>query len=1004
MSADVDAGPVAGASRLPSTPTERALAEVLAGVLKVEGVGVDQNFFDDLGADSMLMTRFCARVRKRGGLPTVAITDVYRNPTIRDLATALADTGPTRVEAALAEVLAEVLQAERVGVDQNFFDDLGADSMLMTRFCARVRKHAELPAISIKDVYQHPTISGLATTLAPVPVPAPLVPADPAARTAGPVAPAPDQAGRRAGRLEYVLCGALQLLIFLGYLYLGSLLTDRGYEWVAQGAGWLDMYLRAALFGGLGLLILSILPIVAKWTLIGRWRPEPIRIWSLAYVRFWIVKTLIRSNPLLLFAGERGQTSGCSPLYVLYLRSLGARIGRGVAIYSRTVPVCTDLLTIGDNTVVRKDCFFSGYSAHAGVIRPGRITLGKDVFVGEATHLDIETTMGDGAQLGHASALQAGQVVPAGERWHGVPAQRGGVDYRRVPTTELSSLRRFTYSAGQLATMLLFYVPLTVAGAGLLLAGVPALNRLLGGHDLELASWILYRDALIISAVFFFVPLLVGLLVIGTVPRLLNRFMEPDKVYRLYGWHYGIHRLIGRLTNGRLYPTLFGDSSYIVHYLRWIGYDLTTVEQTGSNFGTVMKHETPFLATIGRGTMVADALSIINADFSSTSFRLSRATIGAHNFLGNAIAYPAGARTGDNCLLGTKALVPVEGEVRTDVGLLGSPSFDIPRTVLRDSRLGPKSEAEFRERLHAKNMHNLRTMGLFLLVRWGNVFGLTVLAMVGANLYQRTGSEFVVQLELLLTVLFGFAYFTLMERGFLRFRRLQPQCCSIYDRYFWWHERFWKFAFTGPEKMLAGTPFKNVLSRLLGVRIGRMVFDDGVGTPERTLVTIGDYCTLNEDSHIQCHSQEDGAFKSDRSTLGAGCTLSVGSFVHYGVTMGDGAVLAAGAFLMKGEEVPAGAHWGGNPARELPPHELPSTTPAPLPAPATAALNGKITSGAVLNGAIPSGAVLNGAVLNGAVNGAVLNGTPVNAAAGNGAAKVRGRHRAPTGRHAAPSR
>ena len=34
-------------------------------------------------------------------------------------------------------MLAEVMQVERVSVDSNFFDDLGADSMVMARFCAR---------------------------------------------------------------------------------------------------------------------------------------------------------------------------------------------------------------------------------------------------------------------------------------------------------------------------------------------------------------------------------------------------------------------------------------------------------------------------------------------------------------------------------------------------------------------------------------------------------------------------------------------------------------------------------------------------------------------------------------------------------------------------------------------------------------------------------------------------------------------------------------------------
>ena len=101
------------------------------------------------------------------------------------------------------------------------------------------------------------------------------------------------------------------------------------------------------------------------------------------------------------------------------------------------------------------------------------------------------------------------------------------------------------------------------------------------------------------------------------------------------------------------------------------------------------------------------------------------------------------------------------------------------------------------------------------------------------------------------------------------------------------------------------------------MRIGRRVFDDGCYISERSFVTIGDRCTLNAGSVIQCHSQEDGGFKSDQSEIGSDCTLGIGAFVLYGVTIGDGAVLAADSFLMKGEEIPAGARWGGNPAKKM---------------------------------------------------------------------------------------
>ena len=56
---------------------------------------------------------------------------------------------------------------EQVPTESDFFEDLGADSLVMAQFCARVRKQPDLPTISIKDIYQHRTIAALATALAP---------------------------------------------------------------------------------------------------------------------------------------------------------------------------------------------------------------------------------------------------------------------------------------------------------------------------------------------------------------------------------------------------------------------------------------------------------------------------------------------------------------------------------------------------------------------------------------------------------------------------------------------------------------------------------------------------------------------------------------------------------------------------------------------------------------------------------------------------------------------
>ncbi|MFC5213319.1 Pls/PosA family non-ribosomal peptide synthetase [Streptomyces coerulescens] len=830
-------------------------------------------------------------------------------PSAREESTALleGDGEPVVVERTLAAVLASVVRTEQVPVDSHFFDDLGADSLVMAHFCARVRKRADLPSVSMKDVYRHPTIRSLATALSDEP---PVPPAEPVA-----VAPAAESFTARpapAGRRQYVLCGALQLLAFLGYFYAIAFGAAVGYEWISAGSGVFDTYLRSVVFGGVAFVGLCALPVLAKWTLVGRWKPRHIPVWSLSYVRFWIVKTLVRSDPLVLFSG--------SPLYLIYLRALGAKVGRGAVVLSRQVPVCTDLLTIGDGTVIRKDSLFACYRAHASVIQTGPVTLGKNVLVSEATVLDIDTSMGDGAQLGHASSLHRGQAVPDGEHWHGSPAQRTDVDYQVVGPARCGAVRRAAHSVVQLLLALAVYAPLAVGGLVALLVEVPQLSTALEPGPAVLGEGTFYLESLVISFVLVFGAVPAGLLVLTAVPRLLGLTLTPGRTYRLYGFHFEVHRTIALLTNWKFLKRLFGDSSAIVHYLRGLGYDLSHVEQTGSNFGTEMKHETPYLSSVGRGTMIADGLSIMNADFSSTAFRVSRVSIGPRNFLGNRIAYPTRGRTGDNCLLATKVMVPVDGEIREGVGLLGSPSFEIPRSVLRDSSFDRfKRPEELRRGLAAKTRHNVATMVWYLLSRWIYVFALAVLVTAAAELYGPLGVTGLVLADLLVLLLTT-AYFVLVERVVTALRPLRPLFCSIYTPDFWQHERYWKVPSETYLRLFNGTPFKNLIWRALGVRIGRMVFDDGCHLTERAMAALGDRCTLNSGSVVQCHSQEDGAFKSDRITIGSGCTLGVGAFVHYGVTVGDGAVLGPDSFLMKGEVVPRNAWWAGNPARPIRSH------------------------------------------------------------------------------------
>ena len=793
--------------------------------------------------------------------------------------TVVAPAGAT--ESALADLLAQLLRSERVSVVDDFFADLGADSLTMARYCTRIRERFGTD-ISIKDVYLNPSVRALAVVVAGV---------DDADAPAEPVEPAPPPL-RVPSNLQYYGCAALQALFGLGSLLAMSAAAVAGYGWIMTGAGVYDRALRSLGFGVLAFLAAVLLPIALKWLLIGRWRVRTFPIWGLTYVRFWVVKRAIRINPLVAFVG--------SPVYSLYLRALGAKVAPRVVVLSRSVPVCTDLITLGADTVIGRDVTFLGYRAEAGWITTGRISLGRGVQVGQGSLLDIDTALGDNAQLCHASTLQTGKVVPAGATFHGSPAVPSRTGNPLPQQKSCSRARRTSYGIGQLLGRVVVDTQLLVVWVAL--------------------AFVLNISTVAGSLLMFFGSISIGLLLAVTVPRLANLFLVAGRSYPLYGWRWICFQIVSRFSNVRFFNDIFGDSSYIIGYLRAIGWRFTGVRQTGSNFGSMQKHDNPFLCHVRGGVLVSDGLAMVNARFCSSSFALSRVTIGAENFLGNGVYFPAGAKVGENCLLATKVMVPIDGPVREGVGLLGSPPFEIPRSVRRDAQFDElKTGTEFRRQLARKNRSNLATMGYFLLARW-LLFYLPVLIVVRVEglLDPARVNAFTAAASVVLALVLMICYVVLVEWIILGFRRLQPLYCSLYDRRYWRHERRWKLSQAGFLGLFNGTPFKPLFLRLLGVRIGRRVFDDGCGMPERSLIEIGDYCTLNEGSSLHSHSLEDGTFKSDRIRVGNGCTVGTGAFVHYGVDLADGVVVTPGSFLMKGSSAPAGTTWRGNPARQTP--------------------------------------------------------------------------------------
>lgn len=809
------------------------------------------------------------------------------------------------LQQALAEPLAELLGRPTVSAEDHFFFDLGLNSLLLAQYCARLRRQPLTAQVAMRDAYAHPSVAALAAHLGT---------ADAAAGSQATRAwPADTRPPHVARRSAYLATGLAQLLLVLGYVWLQAVLAWWAQEWVLHAPDVPTAWARSAGAGSLVFLSVAGLPVVLKWLLVGRWTEDEFPVWSWRYLRFWALKQLLRLNPMSALAG--------TPLHLAYLRALGCRVDGSAHVALIQMPVCTDLVSIGAQAVVEANVRLSGYRVEGGRVRLGPVEVGAGAHVGDGALLDIHTRMGPSSQLAHASSLLAGQQVPAGELHHGCPARHAGAARPVLAEHEAQAVasgqgvtptRRLLFTAVQVALLVLLWLPLPFL-----------LLRLLLGHQADAVPAWLNAPAWQVAAAAAALQLgaqALALVAHVVVPRLLWPALAPGRRHVLYGWRHALLRLGRAWGNSKAFNALFGDSSAVVHYLAALGWRFPGRVQTGSNFGMAQMHDCAALCEAGAGTMVSDGLVMLNADWGAHSFRLRPARLGAANFVGNAVIVPPDSRAGDNCLLATKVMLPVHGPMRQGVGLLGSPCFEIPRSVARDAAYAHLNEpAERARRLRLKNRANLRAaLGLLA----GQALASALLALLWWAVHEELAHQPV--LFLLLLSALGYALLLALFIGLDHLsrglRRLVPCEMSIYDPAFWRHERHWKQGLAGDSPLLAplaGTPLRAWVWRCMGVRVGRQLFDDGASLTEKTLVSLGDHCSLGEQCTLQGHSLEDGVFKSGPVRLGHGCTVGAKAYVHYDVALADAAVVAPDAFLMKGERPAAGEHWQGNPAQPI---------------------------------------------------------------------------------------
>jgi acetyltransferase-like isoleucine patch superfamily enzyme len=112
-----------------------------------------------------------------------------------------------------------------------------------------------------------------------------------------------------------------------------------------------------------------------------------------------------------------------SPLWTLYLRWNGARVGQGAWVNSTSL-MDHNLLELGDGVVIGSDVHLSGHTVERGVLKTARVRVGAGATIGVGSVIGIGAEIGAGTQVGAVSVVPKHVRLEPGAVYAGVPVHR----------------------------------------------------------------------------------------------------------------------------------------------------------------------------------------------------------------------------------------------------------------------------------------------------------------------------------------------------------------------------------------------------------------------------------------------------------------------------------------------------------------------------------------------------------------------------------------------------
>ncbi len=737
------------------------------------------------------------------------------------------------------------------------------------------RLRAQFPEVTVADVYEHPSVAGLAATLDAM--------ATPSSRTNRRVRPVPLKT--QIGQVAFTFpLRSLTGLRWLTWMAATNNLAAAGFDlgwlptvswwWVA--VGWLLLISppgrMAVAAGGARVLLRGVT--AGDYPRGGK-----------VHLRLWLSERLTDEMGAANLAGAAWMR--------FYARALGATVGRHVDLHS--IPPVTGMLTLGDRCSVEPEVDLRGHWLDGDVLHLGAVDIGADARVGARSTLAPGARIGDGAEIAPGSAVFG--EVPETEAWSGAPAGRAG---RARGPWELARpanrpiwIAAYALGAGAIAVL-----PLVAVLAGLLVMA-PAVVGESAIRDAALTAFAFLPVSVAVAA-------LVLMILVWLCVRLLSIGLEEGHhpVHGRQAWQaWSILRVLDEARTW-LFPLY--SSSLTPVWLRALG------ARVGKNVEASTVLLIPKLTSVSDGAFLADDTLLGGYELGGGWLRIARVKIGKHAFVGNSGMTAPGRKVPKQGLVAVLSAAPPRTKAKAGTAWLGSP----PTKLRREAGDGDDSRTynpPTRLRVARALVEVLRLVPVVVF------FAIGLAVVVALELVADHVAWVVAALlsGVVLIVAGAVAAGVTSAAKWLLVGRLKVSDHPLWSSFVWRNELADTFVeyVAAPwfARAATGTPALNVWLRSLGAKVGKGVWCETYWLPEADLVDLRDGVTVNEGCVVQTHLFHDRMLSMDTVTLRAGATLGPHSVILPAAVLGRHATVGPVSLVMRGEVVPDKTRWIGNP-------------------------------------------------------------------------------------------